>query len=344
MVDTMQGQGGDLGDGRAAGAGGGGLDVPSAPPAPPAAEDVTSGSGAAFAVHEEKKVEFPEDAGDEAAEADAEDRPPASLSPAKAKALPGSGKEGADDVKGTVAPSPSSASGDPAPTSPEPELSREDQANCVSSWLLLYLSPLLKLGATKVLDASDVGPPSRCDRAKACYDGVHARWIAEVGRTRVVNEANKRKHQARLDALPADASKKMRAKVGTFRPAPPNLAIVLWRSFGYWRVWYAVALYILSALLQFLPVLILNDLVRYFESPDRENFQALLGHPWGDVAGLFVFPLLVSLLQTRSQVILNHCAVFIRTSVSTLLFSKALAISAAGRAQTSTGQVVNMVS
>mmetsp|Transcript_24347 Transcript_24347/g.52185 ORF Transcript_24347/g.52185 Transcript_24347/m.52185 type:complete len:1508 (-) Transcript_24347:383-4906(-) len=223
------------------------------------------------------------------------------------------------------------------------EFSREDKANCVSSWLLLYLSPLLKLGATKVLEPGDVGPPSKCDRAKACYDGVQKKWLDEVARVKVVNEKNCAKHQVKLDKLPKDAAKK-REKIGTFQPAPPNLAMVLWRSFGYWRVWYAVGLYIVSALLQFMPVLILNDLVRYFESPDQENFKALLGHPWGDVAGLFVFPLLVSLFQTRSQVILNHCAIFIRTSVSTLLFSKALTISAAGRAQTSTGQVVNMMS
>jgi ATP-binding cassette subfamily C (CFTR/MRP) protein 1 len=75
--------------------------------------------------------------------------------------------------------------------------------------------------------------------------------------------------------------------------------------------------------------------------------RARLFHPWGNVVacvGLFVFPMLVSLLQTRSQVILNHCAIFIRTSVSTLLFSKALTIGAAGRAQPSTGQVVNTMS
>lgn len=93
-----------------------------------------------------------------------------------------------------------------------------------------------------------------------------------------------------------------------------------------------------------MPVLILNDLVRYFETPSNVEYNALLFHPWGNVVGLFVFPLLVSVLQTRSQVILNHCAIFIRTSVSTLLFEKALTISASGRAQTSTGQVVNMMS
>ena len=131
-----------------------------------------------------------------------------------------------------------------------------------------------------------------------------------------------------------------------FVPATPNLARVLWYAFGYWRVWIAVLFYVLSALLQFVPVLILNDLVRYFETPadQAENYKALLFHPWGDVVGMFVFPVLVSVLQTRSQVILNHCAIFIRTAVSTLLFEKALTISASGRALTSTGQVVNMMS
>lgn len=226
----------------------------------------------------------------------------------------------------------------------EEQLSDEDKASFLSSWLLLYLTPLLKLGATKVLEPTDVGPPSKCDRARACYNSVHDLWIVEVARVKELNDKNRIKHQAKVDALPANTSAKKRAKIGTFQPQTPNLAKVLWRAFGYWRVWYAVILYIISALLQFLPVLILNDLVKYFESPNPTEFNALLFHPWGDVVGLFIFPLIVSLFQTRSQVILNHCAIFIRTSVSTLLFSKALTISAAGRAQTSTGQVVNMMS
>ena len=223
------------------------------------------------------------------------------------------------------------------------QLSYEDSANCISSWLLTYLTPVLRMGATKILEPEDVGPPSSCDRAKHCYDAVQSLWVVEVARAKEANEKARMAHQKKLDSIPADRTKQ-RAKVGKFQPRPPNLAKVLWRSFGYWRVWWAVALYVISAVLQFMPVLILNDLVRYFETADKENYSALLLHPWADVAGLFVFPLIVSVLQTRSQVILNHCAIFIRTSVSTLLFSKALTISAAGRAQTSTGQVVNMMS
>lgn len=225
----------------------------------------------------------------------------------------------------------------------DPEaLSFEDQASCLSSWFLLYLTPLLKLGATKILDSKDVGPPSKCDRAKSCYDSVNALWVKEVERTRIVNAAKRTKHEEAL-AKCGDDAKKI-AKLGAFTPAPPNLAKVLWHAFGQWKIVWAISLYVLSSLLQFLPVLILNDLVRYFESGSPSDYNALLFHPWGDVVGLLVFPLMVALLQTRSQVIFNHCAIFIRTSVSNLLFSKALTISAAGRAQTSTGQVVNMMS
>lgn len=233
--------------------------------------------------------------------------------------------------------------GDGDPCSNGQQLSYEDSANCVSSWLLTYLTPVLRMGASKILEPEDVGPPSSCDRAKHCYDAVQSLWVVEVARAKEANEKARVAHQKKLETIPADRIKQ-RAKVGKFQPKPPNLAKVLWRSFGYWRVWWAVALYVISAVLQFMPVLILNDLVQYFEVADKENYTCLLLHPWADVAGLFVFPMLVSVLQTRSQVILNHCAIFIRTSVSTLLFSKALTISAAGRAQTSTGQVVNMMS
>ena len=305
----------------------------------PATEEVTSTHAAddIEAVHEEKKTDSPETelsvtiAVVESTEKDASNMTMTSA------ASPTATKEEEPNTN-------QDDNNKPATTSPEEELSAEDKAGFLSSWLLLYLTPLLKLGATKVLEQQDVGPPSKCDRADACYNSVQELWVTEVAHTKDLNAENRAKHQAKVDKLPSNATQKQRKKLGSFKPKPPNLAKVLWAAFGYRRVWFAIFLYIISALLQFVPVLILNDLVSYFESPNPEDFQAIFIHPWGDVVGLFIFPLLVSLFQTRSQVILNHCAIFIRTSVSTLLFSKALTISAAGRAQTSTGQVVNMMS
>lgn len=222
-------------------------------------------------------------------------------------------------------------------TNPPP--SAEDNASLLSRILLLYLTPLLKLGATKVLSPEDVGPPSLCDRAHTAHTNVRNKWNEELQRVHAKNIKDREAFDTKLSKM-SDAKKEKLV----FQPTTPNLARVLWHAFGYWWVWTAVFFYVLSALLQFVPVLILNDLVRYFETPPEVQYNALLFHPWGNVVGLFVFPLLVSVLQTRSQVILNHCAIFIRTAVSTLLFEKALTISASGRAQTSTGQVVNMMS
>eukprot|EP00956_Cyclotella_meneghiniana_P001053 scaffold1252_cov66-Cyclotella_meneghiniana.AAC.7 len=221
----------------------------------------------------------------------------------------------------------------------DPPPSTEDTASLISRILLLYLTPLLKTGASKILTPEDIGPPSLCDRASASHDNVRKRWDAELQRVQSANAKKREAYEAKLSKMTEEQRQKM-----VFTPITPNLALVLWNAFGYWRVWTAVFFYVLSALLQFVPVLILNDLVRYFETPPGVEYNAILFHPWGNVVGLFVFPLFVSVLQTRSQVILNHCAIFIRTSVSTLLFEKALSISASGRAQTSTGQVVNMMS
>jgi ABC-type multidrug transport system fused ATPase/permease subunit len=126
--------------------------------------------------------------------------------------------------------------------------------------------------------------------------------------------------------------------------AEPSIATALVKSFGTWKIVFAMILYVISALLTFVPVLILNDLVKFFESgADIENYDGL-ANPWVEVVGLALIPFLISVLQTRHQVILAHCAVYVRTAVSTLLFLKSLRISAAGRAKTSTGQVVNMMS
>jgi hypothetical protein len=144
------------------------------------------------------------------------------------------------------------------------------------SWLLLYLTPLFRLGATMVLEPAVIIPPSKCDRAGPCHDRVHALWNAEVACVGKINKRERAIHHARADNMPPNAMGRQWKKVGgrVYVPWVPRLAKVLWNAFRYWRVWYAIAL----------------------------------------------------------------------TLVFTLLFSKALTVSALGRVQTSTGQVVNMMS
>ena len=129
----------------------------------------------------------------------------------------------------------------------------------------------------------------------------------------------------------------------------PSISASLVVSFGGWKLGLSIFAQVIAALLSFVPVLILNDLVRYFEwtdaGLDSNEYQfEYVQNPWVLVVGLGLVPVLVSLLQTRSNAVMAHCGVFVRTAVSTMLYRKALNVSAAGRAKTSTGQVVNMMS
>ena len=218
--------------------------------------------------------------------------------------------------------------------------SLEDQASCTSDWLLNYLSPLLRLGSTKVLEISDIGVPSEQDRAATAFAAIVDNWEKETIRTDAINETRKAKHDAKISKL--SAAKKLKEK--PFVKVQPSVARSLLKAFGGYKVCVAIGYYIIAALIQFVPVMILEDLVRYFESIDTPDPHKTLVPPWWLVAALGVLPFMTSILQTRSQVIFQHMSVFVRTAVSTLLYKKSLSVSAAGRACTSTGQVVNMMS
>ena len=124
-------------------------------------------------------------------------------------------------------------------------------------------------------------------------------------------------------------------------PDEPSLQIALFQGYGWCKLGSAILVYLLSSLLTFVPVLILEDIVRYFETDGTHDTYV---HPWLEVAGLALVPFLVSVLQTRYQCTVAHAGVFVRAAVSLMLYHKSLKVSAAGRAKTSTGQVVNIMS
>lgn len=221
------------------------------------------------------------------------------------------------------------------------EESLEDRANCVSRWMLGYLTPVLKLGAQKVLDADDMGVPSKEDRADRAYDLALQEWEKQSAKCRRNNEKKQKAYEAKLAKCTTEAQ---RAKIKPPQMQEPSIALSLVKAFGIWQLLVGIFYYIIGALLNFVPVMILNDLVKYFESGLSINEYNGFAHPWVEVAALAVVPVLITLLQTRHQVIMAHCAIFVRTAVSTMLYRKALRVSAAARAQTSTGQVVNMMS
>lgn len=221
------------------------------------------------------------------------------------------------------------------------EICLEDRANCLSRWLLFFLNPLLKLGSTKVLDEDDIGVPPRQDVAATAYTKSLAVWTAMSQKCHAKNEQRRLEYEAKLARC---VTEEERQKVKEPIYQEPSIAWALVKSFGGFELFVGLMYYVLSALLTFVPVIILRDLLRFFQSGVPVDEYDGLIHPWVGVAGLGFVPFLVSLLQTRHQTIYAHCAVFVRTAVSTMLYRKALRVSAAGRAKTSTGQVVNMMS
>jgi hypothetical protein len=222
------------------------------------------------------------------------------------------------------------------------ETSLEDRSNCLTLWLLSFINPLLKLGSTKVLDEHDIGVPPKQDVAATAYNNTLRVWTAMSLKCQTLNEKLQQDYEKKLSACNNDENKRKKIKEPIYQE--PSIAMALIKAFGVWELVLGLIYYILSALLTFVPVIILNDLLKFFQSGLSVNKYDGLAHPWVEVAALGVIPFLVSLLQTRHNTIYAHCAVFVRTAVSTMLYRKALRVSAAGRAKTSTGQVVNMMS
>jgi ABC transporter transmembrane region len=229
------------------------------------------------------------------------------------------------------------------------ESSLEDRANCLSNWTMMYLTPLLRKGASRVLVDQDIGLPSKQDLAQQAYQVTSEQWQIQVEKAAVVNakikadfEEKKRKHTAA--GFTVTLVGKGQKKLEEPKYVQPSIATALMNGFGRWTIAYAIMLYVISALLSFVPVIILNDLVKFFESGQSVNEYDGLAHPWAQVAALGIAPALIALIQNRHSAIFAHCQVYVRTAVSTMLYRKTLRVSGAGRAATSTGQVVNMMS
>jgi len=119
-----------------------------------------------------------------------------------------------------------------------------------------------------------------------------------------------------------------------------SLWLVLWRAATWCRVAYALGLYVIFSGLGFVPVLILNQMLKYFEGSIDLSTQQI----WGLTALMLVVPILASLLAVQSNSILAHIGVDFRNALIAAIFRKSLVLSPSSRAAFSTGQIVNMFS
>lgn len=119
----------------------------------------------------------------------------------------------------------------------------------------------------------------------------------------------------------------------------PHLAGAIFRAYGASHFYIAMIYYVISALLGFIPILILGDIVAHFESPNHVTFV----DPWIEVAALGVLPAIIGVLQTRHTVIMTHLGVYVRTTVSMMTYHATLRASNYSRSLSSTGEVINIM-
>lgn len=187
-------------------------------------------------------------------------------------------------------------------------VSFEDEAGFVGQWTLGFLTPVLRFGATKALETTDLGTVKSKTRAEPSYGGVKAEW---------------------------DKTLQLSLKSGD----RPNLAAAIFRAYGPSHFYVAMIYYVVSALLGFVPILILGDIVAYFEQPNHETMV----DPWIEVAALGVLPTIIGILQTRHNVVMTHLGVYVRTAVSMLTYHATLRASSYSRGLSSTGEVINIM-
>lgn len=115
---------------------------------------------------------------------------------------------------------------------------------------------------------------------------------------------------------------------------------VLWRTVGYWKLILALALFALSAAVQFGPVEILTRLVKYLQGVDKYDVSEV----WGMVVLLFVFPVCGSIALAHSNALMAHIGAQFRNVLICAIYRKALKISPYTKQKISTGCIITLFS
>jgi hypothetical protein len=145
-------------------------------------------------------------------------------------------------------------------------LSFEDSSSWLSFTFLSFLDGIFSKGYKQALELQDLGPIGLQDRADLLYQ----KFTKEYG----------------LE------SKKPMAK--------RSLWGVLWRTTGFHKLVGALLLFCISAALNFGPVEILTNLVKYFQGAVHYETWQL----WLQCALLFVFPVVGSICLAHSNMIM----------------------------------------
>ena len=188
---------------------------------------------------------------------------------------------------------------------PKPSKNLEEDSNWFQWLFITYLDNLFAKGYTRPLEQEDLGSITSYERADLAY----ARF------RKVFDEEIKKNPNAKLWHM-------------------------IWKTVGYWKLYLAIFLFAVSAAVQFGPVLILTQLVKYLAGYITLSTVEV----WVFVCLLFVLPMVQSILLAHSNIIMVHCGAEVRNFLICAIYRKSLVLSSSSRQTISTGRIVTMFS
>jgi ABC-type multidrug transport system fused ATPase/permease subunit len=184
-----------------------------------------------------------------------------------------------------------------------------DSAGLGSRLLFSWIAPLVSLGHARPLTEEDLPDLPASQKAEGVARMATERWAAAAARA---------------------------AQSG----AEPKLAGMLWGMVACEVAWSALA-ELVRVGLQFAGPVITSVLVQYFFDTEAGEPKDSTG--WLCVAAMLVLPIFGGLAKVHQTNALTNVGVTLKTALTALVFEKATLLSAAGKAASSRGAMINLV-
>ncbi|KAK7154854.1 hypothetical protein R3I93_009716 [Phoxinus phoxinus] len=184
-------------------------------------------------------------------------------------------------------------------------------ANLFSQIFFCWLNPLFRIGSKRRLEEDDMFKVLEEDGSKRLGEKLQSCWDHEVEK----------------------ATKELRT---------PKLTKAIIRC--YWKSYSVLGVFtLIEEVIKVIQPVLLGQLIRYFESYDPNNMPALY-EAYGYAAGLSLSTMFLALLHHLYFYYVLRAGMKIRIAMCHMIYKKALCLSATAMGQTTTGQIVNLLS
>jgi hypothetical protein len=97
----------------------------------------------------------------------------------------------------------------------------------------LSVTPLLRVGANKLIEPDDIGVPSKEDLADRAYVVTKSAWDEQIDKLKSINSVKQEQYEKDLAACTTEEAKK---KVKKPMLLEPGIASALMKGFSAWRI------------------------------------------------------------------------------------------------------------